>query len=1192
MKEKLLLAVLSASVLLAQSTGRITGSVVDPSGSAVPGATIQLLLQDGSKPVAATVSSPQGLFTLEALRPVVYVLTVAAAGFQTAKVDGVKVDPARATDLPEIRLQLASATTSIDVTAGVETVQVSSTEISTTVTAAQLDRLPVGDRNPLAFISTQAGVAPSQFETSINGQRSSFSNVTLDGINIQDNYIRTGGLDYTPSQLTLDQVQEFTVTSSNQSSVDDGGASQVNFVTLSGGNNLHGSVYWQNRNSALAANSWFNNQDRISLPVLNLNQTGVSVTGPIIRDKLFFSAVYGLYRLRNQTTNNATVLTSDARQGIFSYVDSRGALQKANILRITGLAPDPVMSALLAQVPGPEKINNFRVGDSTQSRSLNTAGYSFLVRNNRDKDNVQGRLDYNLSLKHNLSTTFVWNRDTVDRPDEGSGYGTIPFFKNDDARKLLSSAWRFSPRANFTNELRGGFYFAPATFQSSGNLPAYLVGGTSWSSPVAAASADILDQGRSTNTYVIKDTANWINGRHSVRFGYQYSGVRVESYDYTGTIPTYNVGIDSVQQGDNLLFSSDLPRISATDLDNANYLLASLAGLLNDASKTYNVTSRTSGFVDRVPYLRHLEYANHALYVADSWRARKGLTLSGGLRWDYSVPVNERDSLELQPQLVGGDPRKTLLSNASLDFTGNSVGRPFYNKDLNNFAPNVGFAWDVRGNGKTSVRGGYMVAFVNDEAIQVAEAFTAVNPGIQSYLTEYDLGGFMSKNRPALNAPTFKVPLKFSDAYADNSTLYVGMVDPRLRTPYVQQYYFSLEHEFKGTIIQASYVGNHATKLMRGFDFNQTDITSNGFLPDFKRAQQNGNLARAATGVFNPAYNSRIAGSQPLPVFDKLYNRGYLTDPGFRQLIDKGEVAELAAQYQIYGLNGSVDFFPNPNTLAALYMTNFSNTTYNSLQLEARRRLQKGLAYQVNYTYSKALSDASGVDQLRYEPFLDLNNPSLGRARTPVDLRHQFKGNYSYDLPMGNGHWLKFRKAGLNRVLNGWITSGNLYWVSGNPFSIASQRGTFLRESFSGTNEANSSYSGSQITSLMGLRMTPSGPVFFPDSIKGSDGRAVAPDGQAPFAGQIFSNPGPGEVGALQKRMFTGPSVFTMDAAIFKETKLRERLTAQIRIQALNVFNHPTFAVYTQNINSTRFGQVTSGASAPRTVQLDLRLSF
>ncbi len=223
----------------AQDTGWITGSVTDQTGAAVPKATVNLMLHGGAKPVATTVTTPQGLFRLETLRPVYYDLTIDAPGFQQYKLDNLKVDASRPTDLPKITLAVATVASSVSVTAGLETVQTTSPELSTTVTAEQIERLPVGDRNPLAFISTQAGVSPGNangYETDINGQRSSFSNVTLDGINIQDNFIRTGDLDYTPNEPLLSQIQDFTVITSNQGAASAGGASQVNFTTPSGTN--------------------------------------------------------------------------------------------------------------------------------------------------------------------------------------------------------------------------------------------------------------------------------------------------------------------------------------------------------------------------------------------------------------------------------------------------------------------------------------------------------------------------------------------------------------------------------------------------------------------------------------------------------------------------------------------------------------------------------------------------------------------------------------------------------------------------------------------------------------------------------------------------------------------------------------------------------------------------------------------
>ena len=207
----------------------------------------------------------------------------------------------------------------------------------------------------------------------------------------------------------------------------------------------------------------------------------------------------------------------------------------------------------------------------------------------------------------------------------------------------------------------------------------------------------------------------------------------------------------------------------------------------------------------------------------------------------------------------------------------------------------------------------------------------------------------------------------------------------------------------------------------------------------------------------------------------------------------------------------------------------------------------------------------------------------------PNDVTHQLKANYAYDLPLGPGHVLNSRRWA--RLLSGWTTSGNLSYQSGNPFSVYSGRGMFNTEYFSGVNEANTSYTGDLLKNLFRFQMTPNGPYFVPQTAIGPDGRAVAPDGSPQFAGQVFTNPGAGQVGALQKRQFTGPNLFSMDAAIFKETKIAARYAVELRMEALNVLNHPWFAIFSQDINWPQFGKITSD-TAGRQLQFGLRVKF
>ena len=235
---------------------------------------------------------------------------------------------------------------------------------------------------------------------------------------------------------------------------------------------------------------------------------------------------------------------------------------------------------------------------------------------------------------------------------------------------------------------------------------------------------------------------------------------------------------------------------------------------------------------------------------------------------------------------------------------------------------------------------------------------------------------------------------------------------------------------------------------------------------------------------------------------------------------------------------------------------------------------------------------------------MDNNNRSLERSRAPYDLAHAFKFNHYLPLPFGKGQRFATDNKLLNYAVGGWALSGFLIIQSGQPVSVLSNRGTLNRGARStGLATANTVATGDELRAATGLFKDGSGVYWIDPSHIGADGRGVAPDGQAPFAGQLFSNPGPGELGQLQRRYLDGPGFWNYNFSVQKDTKLTERQSLQFRVDFYNLFNHPNFwpssdlATGDHNINSQNFGRITFMAAggdgvSTRLVQFGLFYKF
>jgi hypothetical protein len=1176
-----------ALCLQAQNLGRVSGTVNDPAGAPVPAASVALSLPGSANAQFETKTTDAGTYVFAGLRPGEYDLSVEAPGFSKSVIRNLRVGAGLETPVQEIKLEVASVSSVVEVQADTVVLQTSNAEITSVITSNQLARLPTANRSPLALLSTQAGFGSNgRSNTTINGLRVSYANVTLDGINIQDNFIRSNGLDFLPNLLLLDQVAEVTLSTSNANPSLGNGAAQVTFTTPSGTNKYKGGLFWFNRNNEFASNPWFSNANGTPRPFLNQNQIGGSLGGPIKKDKLFFYVNYEAFRLRQQSAATRVLLTETARQGIFTYLDTAGNLRQVDLLRASGLPANPTTRALIDQVPGAGNINRRDVGDfnAAAGRHLNIGGYQFNIRNNRTRDNATMKLDYVMNSKHGFSASYIWNRDIVDRPDLANDFSTAPKVQNDNSTPLLSTTWRWTASPTFTNEARGGMNIAPAVFTSSETFGNQIFALPLVSNPVNT----FRSQGRYTDTFNWQDNATWVKNRHTLQFGYQGQRINVKSFNDAGNLPTYALGLSAANPLD---LNALLPAVRVTDLGIGGGVLTLHAGILASVAQTFNVLDRTGGFVPGAPNIRNWRLDNHAFYLNDNWRVNDRFTIHIGTRWEYFTPVTELNGLTFVPVLQNNNAEQTLLNpNGTLDFAGSAVGRPYYKRDLNNFGPNLGIAWRPFGD-KTVVRAGYSVNFPNDEFIRSIDNNVSTSEGLSTSANRINLTQTIGSSLPTLTTPTFTAPRTFAQNYAVNSQTAFGMPNPDLVTPYVQQWNFSVQREVSKGVLQVSYIGNKATKQFRAFDFNQV-IINNGLLEDFTRARNNGNLARNATGTFNPAYNPNIAGSQPTPFFNALPSGGLLTNTTIRALIDSGQVGELANTYQVNRLNGSVSFYRNPNALGTNMMTNYSNATYHSLQLDYRRRYEKGFEFQVNYVFSKSLSDTLGDAQARFEPFLDLNNPSIEKAPSPFDQRHALKANGVYELPFGRKRHWDLRNPVLNQVFGGWNLSGIFTLTSGSPFGIYSSRGTLNRAARSGINTVNTTLNYEELNALTDVRKVGNGVYFLGAGVLGPDGRGSAADGRAPFSGQVFFHPTQGTLGTLQRRNLYGPRFVNLDFSGEKQTRITERLSLTLRMEALNATNTPSFFIGDQNIDSVNFGRITGTQSGRRVVQFGAYLRF
>ena len=808
----LLLAALTAGPAFAQGTASssITGVVVDTDGGFVPGATV-LVKNDATATEYTTVSGANGSFTVPAVNVGSYTVTVSLQGFKTAIAKGVVVT-AGVPGTVRIVLEVGGLTETVVVMGATELIQTQSAASSNVVNTKSITSLPVNSRSGLDFTQFLPGVqtASTVRNSTVNGLPQSSISITLDGVNIQDNTLKTTDGFFAIVSPRLDAIEEVSLTAAAQGADSTGqGGVQIRFTTRSGSNQFTGSGYYFFQHDALNSNRYDNRVRGLAKPELILHQPGVRQGGPVVipklydgRGKLFFFVNFESTYQPSEITTESNLLLPSAFNGTFRYPGGPAggvnlyALAAANGQLAT---PDPTVFKLLQDIA-----NATGSGGGTFSEitgNLNAQRYSFKQAVGSPVYYPTVRMDYNLTSAHKISGTYYRQRFTDTSFDTTNGrqptwpgfplYGTQGSF-----REAYTGSFRSTMTDNLVNEARVAYSGAPVQFGPYHNRDMYTgplanqggfslginVLGTTSAGPAFTPSA------RNATTFTIADTVTWLKGSHNLSLGGEWGqyDVWLDTYG-SRSVATVGFGLATADPARAMFTggaTGTLPGSNQTDRDNAMALYAVLVGRVTSIGATARLDPGSGQYVYLGDSRAEGRLRQADFFIQDNWRARPNLSLNLGLRYAIQSPfyaMNNSYSTATVNDVwgVSGYVPGCDMSNPTRDacnlfrpgtMTGSKptyqnlgAGVKAYNTDWDNIAPSVGVNWTpgpkggfMKGllgeAGDTSISGGYSRAFdrrgMND--------FTGVfgsNPGLTQTATRNVANGNLT------------VPLNLRDGY-------------------------------------------------------------------------------------------------------------------------------------------------------------------------------------------------------------------------------------------------------------------------------------------------------------------------------------------------------------------------------------------------------------------------------------------
>ncbi len=1222
----------TAALSFAQGLTSLSGTVSDPSGAIIPGANLVLEnIDTGAK--REVVSTPAGGYTFSQIQPGNYKLTGKASGFSEVIVNGIQLLVATPATVNVQFEKVGTVAETVSVSA--EAIQLNTTDasIGNAISTKPIIELPLFARNPAQLLAFQPGVATFGTGTTdyvganpstnalgsiddrngaVNGGKSDQSNITLDGVDVNDQQTRRAFKSVL--RVTLDSVQEFRTTTANANS-DMGRASgaQVSLVTRSGTNELHGALYEFHRNTVTSANSFFNNLSGVKRPALLINVFGGRIGGPILKNRLFYFYNYEGRRDASAATISRTVPSEQMRNGIIQYRRSDGSIAtlSAEDLRTridpARIGPSQASLTLLKSYPLPN--------DFTQGDGLNIVGYRFTAPQSTKFDTHIAKFDWNVD---GASKHQVFVRGNLQN-DRASGTPQFPgeppnSVGLDNSRGIATGLTSILP-FNIVSTFRYGFTRQGSESTGVQVAPASTFRNLSGRYGTSRGIARIIPVHNITQDFAMN-----LN-RHDIRFGGTLRFINNRSRNFGNSFHSATSN-SSWLRGTGADLQTGVPDLASTYRVAYNDAVMAVLGILSQGNAQYNYLVDGTVLPVGAPVSRSWKGEEYEWYIQDTWKVTRNLTITAGLRHSLMPPVYEADGQQLSANVSLGDwfnqrggladQGKSQAEAGAISFVlaNSPQGRPLYSFNKTNFAPRFSIAYSpdadnafarffFGGPGKSSIRAGWGM-FYDLFGQGIVRAYDANAFGLSSSLTNPSSSltsetaprftGFYSVPSALIRpAPAVSFPVRYPDLFAITNS-----VDDRLKAPYSMNLNFSVQREFRGGImVQGSYVGRLSRRSLVSRDLamptNLRDPASG--VSYFEAASQMATLARRKVGVANvprvpywenlwpSAAGGGLTSSQAVyRVFE-----GYPND-------ETGALLELDGEGGTCSRLGCYALF-NPQFSALGALSSIAGGSYHSMQWTVRKRFSNGLLFDFNYTWGKSIDlsseseNAGGPNGPSTVGFAGLVvnswDPGQRRAVSDYDVTHIFNTFAVWELPFGRGKRFggSMHKA-LDAIVGGWQLSPTLNMTSGLPISVYNGRNWPPNWNIPGFATQVAPIRTTTGSTRNAVNVTGSGPNIF---------------GDANAALSAYGNTLPGQTG--QRNGVRGDGAFLLNLGVSKTWIMpySEQHRLQLRWETFNLTNTARFDVNALSLNlgnSGTFGKYSGTLGDPRQMQFALRYEF